>query len=91
MNVPKLTDLIGPGKKARFSRFTNSGREGTEPTLWYSTDDGFEFPVPVVDTIGAEFRNEESAGMLMKWIRRHLKKVSADLENERVNRGEEKP
>lgn len=75
MVVPKITELVGPGKKVRFSHFTNSGREGTEPTLWYVAEGGFEFPVPVADTLGAEFRDEESAGMLMKWIRKHLEYV----------------
>lgn len=83
MEIPKITDLVGSGKKVRFSRFTNSGREGTEPTLWYKAEGGFEFPVPVADTLGAEFRDEESAGMLMKWIRKHIKKVAEDLDAER--------
>ncbi len=82
MEIPKITDVVGPGKKVRFSRFTNSGREGTEPTLWYKAEGGFEFPVPVTDTYGAEFRDEESAGMLMKWIRKHIKKVEEDIKVE---------
>ena len=37
-----LKELI-KGKKARFKFY----RDGE---LWYETDDGFEFPVPIADT-----------------------------------------
>lgn len=73
MIIPKLTDVIGPNKKVNFSRFANSGREGEVPTLWYVTEDGFEFPVPIEDTVGAEFQAQENSGMMMKWIRKRIK------------------
>lgn len=78
MEIPKITDVVGPNKKVRFVRFTNSGRPGMEPTIWYAADNGFEFPVPVADTVGAEFRAEESSGMLMRWIRKHIQKLKEE-------------
>lgn len=43
--------------------------------LWYKTDGGFEFPVPIHDRseIGtATFMAEEKALLLMRYIRKHL-------------------
>ena len=37
-----LKELV-KGKKVRFSYYRNG-------ELWYRTDDGFEFPVPIADT-----------------------------------------
>lgn len=43
-----------------------------ENELWYTTECGFEFPVPISDTGGAEFRNEDKAMLFMRWIRKHI-------------------
>ena len=53
------------GKKVRF-RFYRDGE------LWYETEDGFEFPIPVTDTGTGIFKSEESAIQYMRWIRKHL-------------------
>lgn len=57
-------DLIN-GKKVGF-RFYRDGE------LWYATEDGFEFPVPVSDTGTGIFRAEDSAIQFMRWIRKQL-------------------
>lgn len=43
--------------------------------LWYMTEDGFEFPVPVEDTQGAVFLNKDNALLFMRWIRRHMEMI----------------
>lgn len=53
------------GKKAVFQYY----RSGN---LYYKTDDGFEFPVPISDTGEASFNNEHSALELMRWIRNQV-------------------
>jgi len=42
-----------------------------EKELWYTTECGFEFPVPIDDTGNAYFNNEDKAMLFMRWIRKH--------------------
>ncbi len=42
--------------------------------LIYTTECGFEFPVPISDTGNASFLPEDNAIKFMRWIRKHLKK-----------------
>jgi len=62
-------------KKARF-KFYSDGE------LWYTTENGFEFPIPISDTGTGIFRSEENAITLMRWIRKHLE-VQAEWKRER--------
>ena len=59
-----LKELV-KGKKVRFKLYRDS-------ELWYETDDGFEFPVPIADTGTGIFKAEDSAIAYMRWIRKHL-------------------
>lgn len=43
--------------------------------LFYETDNGFQFPVPIEDAGSATFNKEEKAIILMRYIRKHLKNV----------------
>src|SRR4051794_19361406 len=40
--------------------------------LWYETDDGFDFPIPIRDTGSGVFKAEDKAINFMRWIRKHL-------------------
>jgi len=44
--------------------------------LWYSTEDGFEFPVPISDIGNATFLAEDRAILFMRYIRKHLGVIS---------------
>lgn len=64
----KIADIVRDGKKARITHFYNG-------ELWYETEDGFKFPVPVSDATevgNATFQAEEKAMLLMRYIRKHL-------------------
>ena len=52
--------------------------------LFYETDKGFLFPIPVDDASSATFNKEEKAILLMRYIRKHLKSIgeSRDAQNE---------
>jgi hypothetical protein len=65
----RILDLV-KGKTARFDRFCDQN-------LWYVTEDGFEFPVPVEDTKGGVFNREEKAMHMMRWIRKHVKRLES--------------
>lgn len=53
------------GKKVHFTFY----RDGQ---LWYETEDGFEFPVPINDIGNATFLAEDKAILFMRYIRKHL-------------------
>lgn len=55
-----------------FVRFVNTE---VKQELWYRCDDGFEFPVPLSDTFGAEFKDADKAMYFMRWIRPHMKLI----------------
>ena len=60
-----LKDMVKDNKKVRFAFF-----RGAE--LWYRTECGFEFPVPISDAGDAVFLAEDKALLFMRYIRRHL-------------------
>lgn len=60
-----VKDMVKDGKKVRFVFY----RKGA---LWYTTECGFEFPVPIEDTGDAEFSGEDKAMLFMRYIRKHL-------------------
>lgn len=41
-------------------------------SLWYKTEDGFLFPVPIADVGNATFLKEDKALLYMRWIRKHI-------------------
>lgn len=46
--------------------------------LWYKTDDGFEFPVPVEDIGDDIFLNEDKAMLFMRYIRKHMDVIAKE-------------
>ncbi len=65
-----IKDMVSPGKMVHFNFY----RKGE---LWYVTDCGFEFPVPISDTGDAEFNSADKAMLFMRWIRKHLATIEA--------------
>jgi hypothetical protein len=61
----KITDMVSNGKLVTFTRYKMG-------ELWYITECGFEFPVPVSDTGDATFLNQDKAMLFMRYIRKHL-------------------
>jgi len=56
--------MVSGGRKVRFRSY----REGE---LWYETDCGFVFPVPVDDLGNATMLHEDKAILFMRYIRKH--------------------
>ena len=71
--MSKLLDMV-KNKNVKFSHYK-------ENELWYSTECGFMFPVPVSDTGNAEFKNEDKATFFMRWIRKHLEMIEKESTN----------
>ncbi|MCF7823655.1 MAG: hypothetical protein K9N35_05735 [Candidatus Marinimicrobia bacterium] len=64
----KLKDMVNRGQKVRISSYSSGN-------LWYITENGFEFPVPVHDRkeVGnATFMAEDKAIYFMRYIRKHI-------------------
>ena len=67
----KLVELV-KGKQATFEQY----RDGL---LWYKTDDGFAFPVPLSDIGEATtVKRVEKASLFMKYIRAQLKEIEKE-------------
>ncbi|MFY0656201.1 MAG: hypothetical protein JXR12_05525 [Neptunomonas phycophila] len=49
--------------------------------LYYSTDCGFEFPVPVSDTGDGIFLAEDKALTYMRWIRKQLENIKEGMQD----------
>lgn len=48
--------------------------------LWYRTDSGLEFPVPISDTQDGIFLAKDRAMLFMRYIRKHLANIEAGKE-----------
>jgi len=60
-----IKEMVRDHKKVRFSFYRD--RE-----LWYITEDGFEFPVPLDEIGNATFLAEDRAILFMRYIRKHM-------------------
>jgi hypothetical protein len=60
-----IKDMVKDGKKVQFVKYANG-------ELWYKTETGLEFPVPISDTGNATFLAEDKALYFMRWIRKFL-------------------
>lgn len=43
--------------------------------LWYQTEDGFLFPVPISDVGTGVFNAEDKAILYMRWIRKYMEEI----------------
>lgn len=60
-----LKEMIVNNQKVRFLHYQDK-------ELWYVTECGFEFPVPIGDTGTGIFLPEDKAIVFMRWIRKHI-------------------
>jgi hypothetical protein len=60
-----LNDMVKDNKQVSFLRF-KAGE------LWYRTEDGFDFPVPVADVGNATMLAQDKALLFMRHIRRQI-------------------
>lgn len=65
----KIKDIV-KGQQAHFVFYRDR-------SLFYETDSGFQFPVPIDDAGSATFNQEEKAILLMRYIRKHLERVES--------------
>ena len=61
-----IKDMVGNNKKVKFIQY----REGE---FIYSTECGFEFPVPLADVGKATLLAEDKALLFLRYIRKHVR------------------
>lgn len=64
LEIPSTKEMVNNNQKVHFKFY----RDGE---LWYATDCGFEFPVPITDAGTATFLVEDRAILFMRYIRKH--------------------
>lgn len=64
--------MVRGGKIVTFTR-------ARKENLYYETECGFEFPVPIDDMGDATFNATDKAMFFMRYIRKHLKTVEEKL------------
>ena len=67
--MKSLKEMVNNGKKVHFIKYLANN-------LWYSTECGFEFPVPIEDTGNATFLAEDKAMLFMRYIRKHISLIT---------------
>lgn len=63
-----IKDMVKDGKMVTFKLYHHG-------ELWYATEDGFQFPVPIHDTGDGVFLNTDKAILFMRYIRKQLKAI----------------
>jgi hypothetical protein len=72
-----IKDMVTGDKKVTFVRY----RKGE---LIYTTECGFEFPVPIADTGDADFLAQDRAMLFMRYIRKQIKAIELDQATENL-------
>ncbi len=72
-----IKEMVSNGKKVQFVRYQTN-------ELWYKTECGFEFPVPLSDTGEAAFLSEDKALLFMRWIRKHVDTINSAKQEQLV-------
>lgn len=71
----RVLDMVKDDQEVTFVRLF-----GDE--MWYVTDSGFEFPVPLGDTVGATFMAKDRAIFFVRWIRHHVEMIERTREEQ---------
>lgn len=73
-----IKEMVSDNKRAKFIYFKLN-------ELWYETETGFKFPVPVDDTGDGIFNADEKAILLMRYIRKHVKMLEDAAREEAIS------
>lgn len=64
-----IKSMVAGGKRVKFLFYR-------QKELWYVTECGFEFPVPIEDTGDGVFMVEDKAMLFMRYIRKHIESIN---------------
>lgn len=74
--MTSIKDMVKDGQKVKFQFYKQN-------ELWYKTETGFDFPVPISDTGDGIFLAEDKAMFFMRYIKKHIKFLE-DAKNDYV-------
>ena len=63
-----IKDMVSGGQMVTFVCYSKG-------EMWYKTDSGFDFPVPMDDTGDGIFLAKDKAIMFMRYIRKHIANI----------------
>ena len=66
-----IKEMIRNNKKVTFMFYR-------QKELWYKTECGFEFPVPIDDAGNGVFLNEDKAMLFMRYIRKQIEAIKTE-------------
>jgi hypothetical protein len=73
INTRTIKEMVGNNQKVVF-RFYRDGQ------LWYATECGFEFPVPISEAGTATFLAEDRAILFMRYIRKYMEFLKKSMD-----------
>ena len=76
LNTRSIKDMVKDRQKVSFQFY----RDGQ---LWYATECGFEFPVPISEAGTATFLAQDRAILFMRYIRKHIEYLQKSMEEHR--------
>lgn len=70
MNNLNIKEMVKDGKRVQFCHYKHG-------ELFYKTECGFMFPVPISDTGDGVFLNEDKAMLFMRYIRKQIEAIKS--------------
>lgn len=70
--LPNLKDEVAKGRQVQFDHYKDG-------KLWYKTDSGFLFPVPIDDIGDGKFLAIDKAILFMRYIRKQIDLIKEGL------------
>lgn len=78
ITTPNIKDEVKDNKKVHFKFYRQN-------TLWYETESGFIFPVPIEDIGDATFLAEDKAILFMRYIRKYIEEIKKESDGKDLN------
>ena len=75
LNTRTIKEMVNNNQKVAF-RFYRDGQ------LWYATECGFEFPVPISEAGTATFLATDRAILFMRYIRKHMEFLNKSMDQQ---------
>lgn len=71
-NQPRtIKSMLAGDKRVHFLHYVKGD-------LWYATECGFEFPVPIADVGDATLLSSDRAMLFMRYVRKHMEHLAAE-------------
>lgn len=77
LDARSIKDMVKDNQTVTFQFY----RDGQ---LWYETECGFEFPVPISEAGTATFLAQDRAILFMRYIRKHIEYLKTSMEEHRA-------